>query len=65
MESVAIESARGRRAKIVVVDEALDVDQEKLEAIVAPLRNEMRYNARTYGFPDFPSKNQKHDKGDL
>ena len=56
MESVAIESARGRRAKIIVVDEALDVDQEKLEAIVAPLRNEMRYNARTYGFQDFPSK---------
>lgn len=56
MESVAIESARGRRAKIVVVDEALDVDQEKLESIVAPLRNETRYNSRTYGFPDFPQK---------
>ena len=56
MESVAIESARGRRAKIVVVDEALDVDQDKLESIVAPLRNETRYNQRTYGFPDFPQK---------
>jgi len=34
----------------------LDVDQEKLESIVAPLRNETRYNARTFGFKDFPSK---------
>ena len=56
MESTAIDTGRGRRAKIVIVDEALDVDQEKLEAIVSPMRNEMRYNARTYGFKDFPSK---------
>lgn len=34
----------------------MDVDQEKLESIVAPLRNETRYNARTFGFKDFPSK---------
>lgn len=56
MESVALESARGRRAKVVIVDEALDVDQDLLEAIVAPTKNETRYNARTYGFKDFPSK---------
>lgn len=56
IESVTLESARGRRAKIVIVDEALDVDQETLEAIVAPTRNETRYNCRAYGFKDFPSK---------
>lgn len=56
IESVALESARGRRAKIVIVDEALDVDQELLESIIAPTRNETRYNCRAYGFKDFPSK---------
>lgn len=56
IESVAIQSARGRRAKIVIVDEALDVDQEELEAVVSPIRNATRYNARTFGFTDFPSK---------
>lgn len=56
MESIALESARGRRAKVVIVDEALDVDQDLLESIVAPTKNETRYNARAYGFKDFPSK---------
>lgn len=56
MESCALESVRGRRAKVVIVDEALDVDQDDLEAIVAPTRNEIRYNARSFGFKDFQSK---------
>ena len=56
IESVTLESARGRRAKIVIVDEALEVDQELLESIVAPTRNETRYNCRAYGFKDFVSK---------
>lgn len=56
IESIALESARGRRAKVVIVDEALDVDQEMLESIIAPTRNETRYNCRAYGFKDFPSK---------
>jgi len=56
IESVALESARGRRAKVVIIDEALEVNQELLESIIAPTRNEMRYNPRTYGFKDFPSK---------
>lgn len=55
-ESVAIESARGKRAKMVLVDEARDVDMETLQAVVLPTRNETRYNCRAYGFPDFPSK---------
>lgn len=56
LRSLALESVRGQRAKLVIVDEALDVDQDKLEAIVAPTRNEIRYNARTFGFKDFQSK---------
>lgn len=56
IESVALESARGRRAKIVIIDEALEVDQEMVESIIAPTRNETRYNCRAYGFKDFPSK---------
>lgn len=56
IESVAIGSARSRRAKMVIVDEARDVDLEVLKSVVNPTRNETRYNARTYGFPDFPSK---------
>ena len=55
-ESVAIESARGRRAKMVLVDEARDVDMDILQAVVLPTRNETRYNCRAYDFPDFPSK---------
>ena len=56
IESVAIGSARSRRAKMVIVDEARDVDFEVLKSVVNPTRNETRYNARTFGFPDFPSK---------
>lgn len=56
LESVALENARGRRSKVVLVDEALDVDQDMLESVIAPTRNETRYNARAYDFPDFKSK---------
>lgn len=56
IESVAIGSARSRRAKLVIVDEARDVDMEILKAVVSPTRNETRYNCRAYGFEDFPSK---------
>ena len=56
IESVAIGSARSRRAKMVIVDEARDVDLEILKSVVNPTRNETRYNARTFGFQDFPSK---------
>jgi len=56
IESVAIASARSRRAKMVVVDEARDVDMNVLRSVVLPTRNETRYNARTYGFKDFESK---------
>lgn len=56
IESVAIGSARSRRAKLVIVDEARDVNMEILKSVVSPTRNETRYNCRAYGFEDFPSK---------
>ena len=56
IESVAIGSARGKRAKMVIVDEARDVDMDVLRSVVLPTRNETRYNARAYGFPDYESK---------
>ena len=56
IESVAIGSARSRRAKLVIVDEARDVDMDVLRSVVLPTRNETRYNCRAYGFEDFPSK---------
>ena len=56
IKSVPIGRARSYRAKLVVVDEARDVDMDILRAVVKPTRNETRYNARTYGFEDFDSK---------
>lgn len=56
IESVAIGSARSRRAKLVIVDEARDVDMDVLRSVVLPTRNETRYNPRAYGFDDFASK---------
>ncbi len=54
--SASIDSARGIRAKIIIVDEALDVDQDTLEAVVSPIRNTTREVCFNYGFRDFPSK---------
>jgi len=54
--SVPMARARSRRAKMVIVDEARDVDMKILRAVVNPVRNETRYNARTYKFEDFDSK---------
>lgn len=55
-DSSALDSCRGRRAKLVITDEALDVAQDDLEQIVQPTKLETRYTASTYGFQDFPSK---------
>ena len=54
--SVPMVRARSRRAKMVIVDEARDIDMDILRAVVNPVRNETRYNARTYKFEDFDSK---------
>ena len=56
MESFALSSMRGRRAKIVIIDEALEIDQEDLDAVVSPLKNFRRDISFNYNFKDFPSK---------
>lgn len=54
--SASIDSARGIRAKVIIIDEALDVDQDELEAVVSPIRNTTREVCFNYGFKDYPSK---------
>lgn len=56
MESFALDSMRGLRAKIIIVDEALEMDQEALDAIVSPLKNYRRDISYNYSFKDFASK---------
>jgi len=56
MESFALDSMRGLRAKIVIIDEALEMDQEALDAIVSPLKNFRRDISYNYKFKDFASK---------
>ena len=56
MESFAVRSMRGQRAKIVIVDEIPEVDQDELDAIVSPILNYRRDISFNYGFKDYPSK---------
>ena len=42
--------------KVRICDEALDVDQDTLEAVVSPIRNTTREVCFNYGFKDFQSK---------
>lgn len=56
MESFALESMRGLRAKCIIIDEALEMNQDDLDAIVQPLRNFRRKYAYENGIKDFPSK---------
>lgn len=56
MESFALDSMRGLRAKIVIIDEALEMDQDALDAIVSPLKNYRRDISFNHKFKDFPSK---------
>lgn len=56
IKALALESARGQRAKVLWQDESLEVDQEQYNAIAEPIKNTTRYSAKTYGFKDFPSK---------
>lgn len=56
MESFALESMRGQRGKIIIIDEALDVNQEDLDAIVSPIKNFRRDISFNYNFPDYASK---------
>lgn len=54
--AIALESARGQRAKVLWQDESLDVNQDEYNAIAEPIKNTTRYNPSTYGFKDFSSK---------
>lgn len=56
IESYAVESMRGIRAKIVVIDECPEVDQSMLDAIVSPIKNYRREISFNYGFDDYSSK---------
>ena len=56
IESVAMDSARGLRGKMIIIDEALDVNQDKLEAIISPITNTTRQLCFDYKYPDFQSK---------
>lgn len=56
MESSSLISARGRRAKVIVIDEALMLEQDDIDAIVKPLSNYRRDISRQYNFKDYPSK---------
>lgn len=56
IQSFAIDSMRGQRAKIVVVDEAPGIDRDKLDSIVNPIRNYRRDISMFHNFKDFNSK---------
>ena len=56
IESYPLEAVRGLRAQVTIADEVLDIDQEMLEAILAPTRNARRDISMTYGFPDMRNK---------
>lgn len=56
IESFAIQSMRGLRAKIVVIDECPEVDQADQDAIVSPIKNYRREISFNYGFKDYASK---------
>ena len=56
IESFSIQSMRGQRIKIAVIDEAPEVSQEDQDAIVSPTKNYRREISFNYNFPDYPSK---------
>lgn len=56
IESFAITAMRGLRAKIVVIDECPEVNQEDQDAIVSPIKNYRREMSFNYGFHDYASK---------
>ena len=56
MSSHTLQSMRGLRAKVIIIDEALEVDQEMLDSIVSPLKNYKRDISYNYNFNDYTSK---------
>lgn len=56
IESYSTKTMRGNRAKIVVIDEAPEVEQTDLDSIIKPVRNTTRSVCVQNGFPDYTSK---------
>ena len=56
IESFAIGSMRGLRAKIVIIDETPEVDSKDKAAIILPIKNFTRDICFNYGFDDYVSK---------
>ena len=56
IESYSIRSIRGRRAKMIIVDEAPLVKSSDLDSAVGPVRNFTRDVCHTYGIRDYRSK---------
>lgn len=56
IESFSIDSMRGLRLKIAIIDESPEVDQESQDAIVSPTKNYRREISFNYDFPDYSSK---------
>jgi len=56
IESFSVGTLRGNRAKIVVIDEAPEVKQDDLDAVISPIKNTKRDICHRLGIPDYPSK---------
>lgn len=56
IESFSIDSMRGNRAKILVLDETALIPQEEQDAVIGPCKNYRRDISFNFGFQDFPSK---------
>jgi len=56
IESFSIDSMRGNRAKILVLDETALIPQEEQDAIIGPCKNYRRDISFNFNFADYPSK---------
>lgn len=56
IESFSIDSMRGQRAKIIVLDETALIPQDEQDSVIGPVKNYRRDISKTYNFSDFPSK---------
>lgn len=56
IESFSIDSMRGNRAKILVLDETALIPQEEQDSIIGPVKNYKRDISFNYNFKDYASK---------
>ena len=56
IESFSIDSMRGNRAKIIVLDETAMIPQEEQDSVVGPCKNYRRDISFNYNFDDYKSK---------